>query len=219
MTSPQDQSPSPSSERITCVVADDHPVLRQALARILDGERIEVVRQVSDGADALAAIEELRPTVAILDLVMPHLRGIDVIRRASAVSPETATVLYTGFAGEELLVEALEAGACGFVLKEAPVEELLHAVTVVARGEVYVDPALGATLVRASSAAQLPALSAREREILRLLADGKSNKEIAERLSISPDTVRTYIRRAMDKLEAHTRTQAVAIAIRQGLIP
>lgn len=217
MTSPHDPSPA-SADTITCVVADSHPVLCQALARILGEEGIDVVRQVSDGADALAAIEELRPTVAILDLVMPHFPGIDVVRRASAVSPETATVLYTGFAEHGLLVQALEAGARGFVLKEAPLEELLRAVTVVAGGEVYIDPALGATLVRASGAPKLPALSAREREILRLLADGKSNQEIAEQLSISPDTVRTYIRRAMDKLEAHTRTQAVAIAIRQALI-
>jgi DNA-binding NarL/FixJ family response regulator len=215
---PRPNQSASTSAAITCVVADHHAALRQALARSLTQEGIEVVRQASDGAEALAAVEELRPTVAILDLVMPHLGGVDVVRRAAVVAPETAVILYAGFAEHELIVEALDAGARGFVLKQAPLEELLGAVTTVARGEVYVDPALGATLVGARGAGKLPTLSAREREILRLLADGKTNKEIAEGLFISPDTVRTYIRRAMEKLEANTRTQAVAIAIRQSLI-
>jgi DNA-binding NarL/FixJ family response regulator len=201
------------------VVADDHPALGQALARILSADGIEVVAQVSDVAEALARIEQFRPTVALFDLILPHAGLIDVARRAGGLSPETAVVLYTEFAERNLLVQALDAGARGFVLKEAPLDELLRAVKIVAAGEVYVDPALGTTLIRAGSGGEHLSLSAREREILRFLSEGKSNKEIAEALGISPDTVRTYVRRAMAKLEADTRTQAVAIAIRSGLIP
>jgi DNA-binding NarL/FixJ family response regulator len=211
--------PPRSPTAITCVVADDHPALGEALARILSADAIEIVAQVRDGAEALARIEKLRPTVALLDLVLPPADLVEVVRRAASLSPETAVILYTGSVESESVVQALDAGARGFVLKEAPLEELLRAVKIVAGGEVYVDPALGATLIRAGSGTKHPSLSAREREILRLLSDGRSNKEIAEALGISPDTVRTYVRRAMAKLEADTRTQAVAIAIRSGLIP
>jgi NarL family two-component system response regulator LiaR len=212
-----DESPR-SPTGISCVVADDHPALGQALARILSADGIEVLEQVSGGA-ALEAIKTFGPTVAILDLVLPPDELVDMVRRAGTVSPHTAVILYTGFAESELLVQALEAGTRGFVLKDAPLEELLQAVKVVGGGEVYVDPALGATLIRAGSGTKHRSLSAREREILRLLSEGKSNKVIAEELVISPDTVRTYIRRAMDKLDADTRTQAVAVAIRSGVIP
>jgi DNA-binding NarL/FixJ family response regulator len=211
--------PPRSPTAITCVVADDHPALGEALARILSADAIEIVAQVRDGAEALARIEKLRPTVALLDLVLPPADLVEVVRRAASLSPETAVILYTGSVESESVVQALDAGARGFVLKEAPLEELLRAVKIVAGGEVYVDPALGATLIRAGSGTKHPSLSAREREILRLLSNGRSNKEIAEALGISPDTVRTYVRRAMAKLEADTRTQAVAIAIRSGLIP
>jgi DNA-binding NarL/FixJ family response regulator len=213
-----DESPR-SPTGITCVVADDHPAMGQALARILSADGVEVVEQVSGAAEAIETIRTFRPTVAILDLVLPPDDLVDVVRRAGTVSPETAMILYTAFAESDLLVQALDAGARGFVLKEAPLEELLRAVKVVAGGEVYVDPALGATLIRAGSGTKHRSLSAREREILRLLSKGKSNKVIAEELVISPDTVRTYIRRAMEKLDADTRTQAVAIAIRSRLIP
>jgi DNA-binding NarL/FixJ family response regulator len=207
-----------TSPPITCVVADDHPTLRRALARILNAEGIEVVREVADGAGALAAIAELRPTVAILGFAMPQIESIDVVRHAAGESGATGIILYTGLPEQTLVVAALEAGARGLVLKEAPLDELLEAIKVVAGGEVYVDPTLGAMAVRSDSGVRPPSLSGREREILRLLADGKTNREIAEALFISPDTVRTYVRRAMEKLDADSRTQAVAIAIRRSLI-
>lgn len=211
-----------SSVNITCVVADQHPTLRQGLARILAEHGIEVVRQAADGADALAAIEECKPTVAILDAELPHVSGVEVVRRAAARGRETAVILYAGGAADQgALVEALNSGARGFVLKEASVEELIRAVTTVAAGEVYVDSALGTTPTRAGRdpGTKQPNLSSREQEILNLLASGMTTKEIAGALFISPETVRTYVRRAMEKLEAHTRTQAVAIAVRRSLIP
>ncbi|MDX6412869.1 MAG: hypothetical protein QOH23_279 [Gaiellaceae bacterium] len=208
---------SESRTTITCVVADDHPALVEALAVVLGAEGIDVVARAVDGAAALQAIEELRPATAILDVVMPRLGGIEVARLASRSAPETGSILYTGHTEQELLAEAVDAGARGFLLKESPVTELVRAVKLVAAGGTYVDPALVPTLVRGGAAGH-PALSAREREILRHLADGQKNDEIARELSISPDTVRTYIRRAMEKLDADTRTQAVAIALRESLI-
>jgi DNA-binding NarL/FixJ family response regulator len=214
---PHPPGPDDAAE-ITCVVADDHPALVQAICLLLDDHGIRVVGRANDGVAALAAIEADRPTVAILDVVMPRMRGTEVARRAGELAPETAVIIYTGFGDRELLVEALDAGARGFVPKEAPLDELVGAVRVAARGDVYVDPGLAAVLVQAGAAVHAPALSPREREILKLLAEGESNEQIGSALSIAPDTVRTYIRRAMQKLEADTRTQAVAIAIRQSII-
>ena len=203
---------------ITCVVADDHPALVEAVGAVLRSEGIEVVALARDGAEALKAIEELRPATAVLDLAMPLLSGIEVARLASLSSPETGTILYTAHSEHELLVEALDAGVRGFVLKETPLAELVRAVKLVAAGKTYVDPVLAPMLVRAGATAPHLTLSAREREILRHLADGETNDEIAKALFLSPDTVRTYLRRAMEKLEADTRTQAVAIALRQSFI-
>jgi DNA-binding NarL/FixJ family response regulator len=133
-------------------------------------------------------------------------------------SPDTAIVFYTAYGDRALLSEALDVGARGFVLKEAPLADLVRAVERVAAGEAYVDPVLAGVLVSSHAADQLPSLTQREREVLRLLADGLSNEEIGRRLFISPETVRTHVRKAMAKLEADTRTQAVAIALRQSLI-
>jgi DNA-binding NarL/FixJ family response regulator len=198
----------------TCVVADDHPSLVEALAAVLGSEGIEVVALARDGAAALKAIEEFRPATAVLDLVMPRLGGIEVARVVSKSFPETGTILYTGHNEQDLLVEAVDAGARGFVLKETPLTELVAAVKLVAAGGTYVDPMLGPRLIRAGAIGH-PALSTRERQILHHLADGQTNAEMAKALSISSDTVRTYLRRALEKLDADTRTQAVAFALRQ----
>jgi DNA-binding NarL/FixJ family response regulator len=203
---------------LTCVVADDYPAVVDAVSRLLEGAAIEVVARATDGIEALAAIERLQPNVAVLDVAMPGMGGVEIARLAEASTPETATILYTDATERTALVDALEAGVRGFVLKTGPLEELARAVAVVAGGEVFVDPLLGPTLMRAAADQPLHVLSPREREILRQLADGKSNDDIGKALFIAPDTVRTYIRRAMEKLDADTRTQAVAIAIRESFI-
>jgi DNA-binding NarL/FixJ family response regulator len=127
-------------------------------------------------------------------------------------------LLYTGFAERALMIEALDAGARGFVLKEAPLPDLVRAVETVAQGKTYVDPVLAGVIASPEVATQIPSLSQRQREVLRLLADGLKNEEIGQRLFISPETVRTHVRKAMAKLEADTRTEAVATALRQSLI-
>ena len=205
------------SERITCVIADDHPAMLTAIADILERSGIEVVGRASDGQDALAQIEAKQPRVALMDVRMPRLSGIEVAQNAASVAPDTSIVFYTAYGDRALLSEALDVGARGFVLKEAPLPDLVRAVERVAAGEAYVDPVLAGVLVSAQSD-KIPSLTQREREVLRLLADGHSNEEIGKRLFISPETVRTHVRKAMAKLEADTRTQAVAIALRQSLI-
>jgi DNA-binding NarL/FixJ family response regulator len=203
---------------ITCVVADDHPAMLAAVVDVLERHGVEVVGRAADGQQALAQIEEKQPRVALVDIHMPRLRGIEVAQQAASLSPGTAIVFYTAFGDRALLSEALDVGARGFVLKEAPLVDLVRAVERVAEGEAYVDPVLAGVLVGGPMADTVPTLTQREREVLRLLADGLSNEEIGKQLFISPETVRTHVRKAMAKLEADTRTQAVAIALRQSII-
>ena len=205
-------------QRITCLVADDHPAMVEAICDTLEEEGIEIVGRAVDGEEALSKIETRRPDVAVIDLRMPRVSGIETARRIARASPETGVVLYTAYGDRALLTEAIDAGARGFVLKEAPLADLVRAVRLVAEGGTYVDPVLAGALATASVAATLPSLTQRERDVLRLLADGHSNEEIGKELFISPETVRTHVRKAMAKLEADTRTQAVATALRQSLI-
>jgi DNA-binding NarL/FixJ family response regulator len=189
-----------------------------AVAETLERSGFTVVARAADGREAAAVIERERPRVALLDLRMPHRSGIEVARAVAAASPETDFVFYTAFGDRALLADALEVGARGFVLKEAPLQDLVRAVERVAAGEAYVDPVLAGLLVGGPATQRSPSLTRREREVLRLLADGLSNDAIGSELGISVETVRTHIRKAMAKLDADTRTQAVATALRQSLI-
>jgi DNA-binding NarL/FixJ family response regulator len=203
---------------ITCVVADDHPAVLEAVAEFLVQGGIEVIARARDGEEALERIEQRKPQVALVDVRMPKLGGIELTRRAQRSAPEASILLYTGYGDRALLTEALDAGVRGFVLKEAPMDDLLRAVQSVATGGTYVDPVLAGTLAASSIGNKLPELTQRERDVLRLLADGLANEEIGKRLYISAETVRTHVRKAMDKLDADTRTQAVARALRDHLI-
>ena len=200
------------------LVADDHPAVVEAVADMLSEHGVEIAGRARDGNDALEQIELRKPSVAILDLRMPGQSGIDVARHVAKSTPETAVILYTAFGDRALLTEALDAGARGFVLKEAPLAEVVRAVELVASGRTYVDPVLAGVLSSSAATDKTLNLTPRERDVLRHLADGLSNDEIGKLLFISPETVRTHIRKAMTKLDADTRTQAVATALRQSLI-
>jgi DNA-binding NarL/FixJ family response regulator len=205
------------SKRVRCLVADDHPAILAAVTEFLQEEGIDVVAQARDGQEAFSKIESVQPDVAIVDLQMPRLTGIELARKVTEARLSTGILLYTGHGDRALLTEAVDVGARGYVLKEAPLPDLLRAISTVAEGGTYVDPVLAGALA-APTAEKAPTLTQREREVLRLLADGHSNEEVGKRLFIAPDTVRTHVRKAMRKLEADTRTQAVATALRQSLI-
>ncbi|HEY5294401.1 MAG TPA: response regulator transcription factor [Gaiellaceae bacterium] len=203
---------------VTCVVADDHPAVLEAVSEFLTQGGVEVVGRALEGEEALEQIEARHPDVALIDVRMPRLGGIELARRAQRSATGTAILLYTGYGDRALLTEALDAGVRGFVLKEAPMDDLLRAVRAVSAGGTYLDPVLAGAIAMSSTESALPELTRREREVLRLLADGLSNEEIGKQLYISHETVRTHVRKAMAKLDADTRTQAVARALRDRLI-
>ncbi len=201
--------------QLTCVVADDHPAVLDSLSRVIEGHGIKVVARVRDGEDAIRAIDELQPDVAVIDLRMPGMSGMEVARR---VVDRTRVILYTGHSDGALVAEALDAGVRGFVLKEAPIADVARAIQTVGGGSVYVDPVLAGALAAGGTSGSVKLLSQREREVLRLLADGLRNEDIGQRLHIAAETARAHIRNAMRKLGAATRTQAVATALRQSMI-
>jgi DNA-binding NarL/FixJ family response regulator len=200
---------------LTCVVADDHPVVADAIRAVLQARGIEVVEVTPNGETALEEIGRARPLIALVDLGLPDIDGAEIARRAARISPETAVIVFTGRAEFAALIEALDAGARGFVLKDAPLPDLVRAIEMVAQGDLYVDPGLASLLIEAREGNRL---TAREREILRLIADGLGNEQIGAQLFISPQTVRTHVGKAMAKLEVGSRTEAVAVALRQKLI-
>ena len=202
-----------------CVIADDHPAILDAVSRYLaEVDDVELVARAENGDEALLLIEEHGPDVAIVDIRMPGVGGIDIARKLLAEGSATAVILYTGHGERSLLLEALDAGARGFLVKEAPLDDLARAIRTICGGGTYVDPTLAGLLAGPEATERLPTVTKREREILRLLADGMRNEEVARRLSISPLTVRSHVKNAMHKLEADTRTEAVAKALRESLI-
>jgi DNA-binding NarL/FixJ family response regulator len=207
-----------TDEAIRCLVADDHPAVLKAVTDYLTAEGVTVVAQARNGTEALAKLSTTEPQVAVVDLRMPDMTGTDVAREAAKVAPAVGVILYTGQADQSQLVDAVDAGARGFVLKEAPLSDLTRAVETVAGGGTYVDAVLAGTLASARAMGQLVELTARERDVLRLLADGCSYDEIGQQLFISSETVRTHVQKAMRRLDASNRTQAVAMALRQSLI-
>ncbi|MFI6688722.1 response regulator [Streptomyces sp. NPDC050485] len=211
---------------IRVVVADDQELVRSGFALILDVQPdIEVVAEVGDGAQAVDAVRRLAPDVALLDIRMPHLDGIEACRAISAHSA-CRTVMLTTFDSEEYVYEALHAGASGFLLKDVRRDDLVHAVRVVAAGDSLVAPSVARRLIAEftsrpatpAAAGRLDALTARERETLLLLGRGLSNAEIAAELTVSEHTVKTHVGNVLAKLGLRDRIQAVICAYETGLI-
>ena len=190
----------------------------KAVCDYLQEEGIDIVARARNGAEALEKLESAKPDVAVVDLRMPQLSGTEVVKKASKSAPGVGIILYTGEADQALVVEAVDAGARGFVLKEAPLSDLTRAVETVAAGGTYVDPVLAGALASARATGRLVELTERERNVLRLLADGYTYDDIGKELFIASETVRTHVQKAMRRLDASTRTQAVAMALRQSLI-
>ncbi|MCY7301590.1 MAG: PAS domain S-box protein [Thermoleophilia bacterium] len=201
---------------VTCVIADDHPAVLDSVSRYLEGAGIAIVGRVARADEAVSEIVSLRPMTALVDITMEPFSGIEVARQAAIGSPQTGIVMYTGHHDHALLREALDVGARGFVLKKTPLSELVTALNTIAAGETYVDILLAGALTTAATT--LVALTKREQEVLTLLASGMTNEKAASALGISAETIQSHVRNAMTKLDADTRTEAVATAIRQALI-
>jgi two-component system, NarL family, response regulator LiaR len=204
-------------DEITTLIVDDHEVVREGLRLSLSrAPHIRVVGEASDGAGAIELALRRKPDVVIMDVRMPGMDGLEATRQLSEQLPETKVLIFTAYSERSLLGRGFESGAKGYVLKEAPHGTLVRAIEKVASGEGYVDPALMPQFL--SGRDQSDMLTPREREILQLLADGLSNGDVAERLFISQETVKSHVRHILTKLEADTRTQAVAIALREAMI-
>jgi DNA-binding NarL/FixJ family response regulator len=202
---------------ITCLIVDDHEVVREGLRLSLSrAPHIRVVGEAADGASAVALAQRRRPNVVIMDVRMPGMDGLAATKEITDSVPETAVLIFTAYSERSLLGRGLESGARGYILKEAPHQTLLRAIEKVAAGEGYVDPALMPSFLNGKDRDEM--LTAREREILQLLADGMSNADVAGRLFISQETVKSHVRHILAKLEANTRTHAVATALRTAII-
>ena len=202
---------------ITCLIVDDHEVVREGLRLSLSrAPHIRVIGEASDGASAVALAERRRPNVVIMDVRMPGMDGLEATKILTERVPESAVLIFTAYSERSLLGRGLESGAKGYILKEAPHQTLLRAIEKVAGGEGYVDPALMPAFLTGKDKDEM--LTGREREILQLLADGMSNQDVAAKLFISQETVKSHVRHILAKLEADTRTQAVAIALREAII-
>jgi len=198
------------------VVADDHPIVREGIvANLKQGRDLKVLGEANDGAEVLALIKQHRPDIALLDLRMPQMNGLEVLMALNESKLQTRVIVMTAFENEEDVQRAMKAGARGYLLKDCPQQILLDAVRRVYRGEVYLLPQIAQRLV---DRMQKPQLSPRELEVLKAVAAGKSNKEIGVQLFISERTVKTHVESLLDKLGAETRTSAVKAAVRRGLV-
>ncbi len=205
------------AEPITVVLVEDHPALRKGMEILLGRHGHVIAGAVGNAATAYDMITRVRPDVAVIDISLPRENGAELSRRLSAENHDLPILLYTGIEDSATLQQALDCGASGFALKAGAPEELTAAIRTLAEGGTYMDPRLGALLARPATE-RLHTLTEREREILDLLAQGFTGAAAAERLFLSPDTVRTHVRNAMEKLQARTRVQAVVLAMQERAI-
>jgi len=204
-------------DEITALIVDDHEVVREGLRLSLSrAPHIRVVGEAGDGAAAVELSLRRKPDVIIMDVRMPGMDGLEATRLLLDQDPEAKVLIFTAYSERSLLTRGFESGAKGYILKEAPHGTLVRAIEKVAAGEGYVDPALMPAFLAGKD--QTDMLTAREREILKLLADGLSNADVADKLFISQETVKSHVRHILTKLEADTRTHAVAIALREAII-
>ena len=208
---------------IRILVADDHAIVRKGIRAVLEiVPDIEVVGEAENGRDAVSRAEQLRPDVILMDLVMPEMDGIEAIRHIKDRQPEARILVLTTFAGEDKIFPAVKAGALGYHLKDSRAEELVQAIRQVHQGESSLHPVIARKVLeelsRPSDRPPTPdPLTPREVEILRLVAQGLENPEIAERLVISEATVRTHVSNITSKLHVASRTQAALYALREGI--
>ena len=216
-------------EVIRVLIADDQALFRRGLFVVLAGEeRIKVVAEADNGEDAVARAEQLAPDVVLMDVRMPRLSGIEAARQVRDLVPTTKILMLTVSDEEDDLYEAIKAGANGYLLKEISVEEVAEAIRAVVQGQSLISPSMASKLLnefnalarRAAQQEQVsaPVLTARELEVLKLVARGLSNREVAEELFISENTVKNHVRNILEKLHLHSRMEAVMYAVRKRLL-
>ncbi len=213
------------TDKIRVLIADDHTIVRVGVRMLLEGEPdIEVVGEALDGAQAVTLAGTLKPDVALMDFAMPNMNGLEATQQIKALFPEVQILVLTMHRSDEYFFEMLKAGASGYVLKAAETNELIGAVRAVARGEVFLYPTMARQLLQEYLHHQAepdepgqPALTIREKEILRLFAEGYSNKEIAEKLIVSPSTIHSHRSNLMRKLNLSSRYELIQYARQRGL--
>ncbi|MCU0491905.1 MAG: response regulator transcription factor [Chloroflexaceae bacterium] len=212
-------------DTISVMLIDDHRVVRQGLRDFLElQEDIEVVGEASSGEEGVSLARELLPDVVLMDLVMPGMDGVETTRRVKGVSPSSRVIVLTSFVDDDKVFPAIKAGAISYLLKDISPEELAHAIRAAQRNEAVLHPEVAAKLMQEfstprSAEAPVDQLTEREMDVLRLIAKGKSNKEIADALIISEKTVKTHVSNILSKLHLADRTQAAIYALRQRLVP
>jgi NarL family two-component system response regulator LiaR len=210
---------------IRILIADDHAIVRKGICALLATEPdIEVVGEANDGREAVSLAAVVQPDVILMDIVMPEMDGLEAMRRILARQPAVRVLVLTSFAGDDKVFPAIRAGAMGYLLKDSGPEELTQAIAQVHRGESSLHPSIARKVLRQLSCTQEPkgaaeVLTEREIEVLRLLAEGHSNRDIGKMLSISEATVRTHVSNILAKLDLGSRTQAALYALREGLAP
>jgi NarL family two-component system response regulator LiaR len=210
---------------IRVLIVDDHQVVRQGLRFVLEQEPdIQVVGDCADGVAAIAAIEDLDPAVVLLDMMMPGMDGLDVLRVVNASSKSPAMIVLTSFSAGDKTLEAVRLGALSYLHKTTATERMVEAVRAAAEGGSILDPGVAAMLVERVRSepltdSPLTVLSPREQDVLVMLARGRSNRGIARALSLSEETVKTYVSRILTKLDLQDRTQAAIFGLQQGLVP
>lgn len=207
--------------RLRVLVADDHIMVRQGLKAIMEREGLDVVGEAADGHEASRLAKDLHPDVAVLDLAMPLLNGLDAAREIVQVSPKTKTILLTMYTEDQYVMEALRAGVRGYVLKSQAPSDLIQAIREAYQGTIYLSPGVSRALVEAYLAkTDIPPdpLTPRERQVLQLVAEGKTTKDVAVLLGISVKTAESHRTRLMEKLGIHETAGLVRYAIRMGLV-
>jgi DNA-binding NarL/FixJ family response regulator len=212
---------------VTILLADDHPIVRQGLRHLLEEEPgVMIVGEASNGLQAVQLTEKFKPNILILDMMMPDLNGLEVLRQVKERSPSTSSIVLSMQSADVYVVEALRAGALGYVLKETGPSELLGAIQQVVRGQRYLSPRISERLIEVllETTEKLPAdpyqsLTNREREVLQMAAEGLTTSELAKRLSISPRTAELHRGRMMNKLGLHSQTDLIRYALKRGILP
>lgn len=210
---------------VTLVLADDHPLILQGLRHLLEGEsEFKVVAEAGDGIEAIQLVERFKPNILVVDMMMPGLNGLEVLRQIKKISPTTRTIVLSMQSADAYVIEALKYGAAGYVLKETGPSELIHAVQEVTQGNQYLSPKLSDRLmasgrkIKDTASDAYETLTAREREVLQMTVEGRTSQEIGEKIMISPRTVEIHRSNLMNKLGLNNHADLIRFAIKRGIL-